>query len=110
MLDLANIEEARSNPAFGPEVWLTFYLFGKPKRLKAMALSLEPLGATNLDSSETGVIYAKVPVLLEEPEIVARVKQVRDLADAQDVGIDIIDLDSASDVFESTFYSLWQAP
>ncbi len=103
------IAHALEDPAFGLNVWLTFYLAGDPSQHAVMKRGLEAFGAVNLGRAEGGFVYAKLPVRLEECEIAQRVAQVRDLAEKSQIRIDIIDLDATSDAKEAEFYTLWTA-
>lgn len=110
MIDLAAIVNARNDPSFGQEVWITFYLVGDPDGHASMAPSLVALNAVNLGGAEGGFVYAKVPASLNEAEIQERIAQVRALADKSEIEIAVIDLDAATDVERSKFYTLWTPP
>ena len=109
MIDRGAIEGARSHPAFGDACWLTFYLFGNPDCHAAMKPGLLKLEAVNLGGAEGWFVYAKVPVSLDENEIETRISAVHQLADEADVDVEIIDLDSSSDVTQSKLFTLWTA-
>lgn len=109
MIDRAAIESARNHPSFSNSCWLTFYLAGNPDRHAAMKPGLLKLDAVNLGEAEGGFVYAKIPVSLDEREIEASISSVRKLAEEANVDVEIIDLDSSSDVGESKLFTLWTA-
>ena len=110
MVDDDAIQCALADDRFGPNAWLTFYLFGDPEALRAMKLGLIAMDAVNLDGEEGGCLYAKVPVQLERTEIEKAVTNVRSLSGEHDVRVDIVDLDSSAEVSTSKFFTLWTAP
>lgn len=107
MIDRIAIAKAREDPAFGDDGWLTFYLAADPFQHAAMRPGLETFNAVNLDGTESGFVYAKLPIALKEDQIAQRVAQVHKLAEKTGVRIDIIDLDASADVRGSKFYTLW---
>ena len=108
-IDWTIVADAKSHDAFENAAWLTFYLFGDPSLHEKMRPSLERLGARNLEGSEGGSVYAKVPVELCVEDIEQKIDTVRTLAFEAGVEVDIIDLDSSSEVEQSTFFILWNA-
>ena len=110
VIDDGAIQLALADDRFGSNAWLTFYLFGNPEALRAMKPGLIAMNAVNLDGEECGCLYAKVPVQLERTEIERTVTNVRSLRREHDISIDIVDLDSSTDVGSSKFFTLWTAP
>ena len=110
MIDDEVIQLALADDRFGPNAWLTFYLFGDPRALRAMKPGLIIMDAINLDNEEAGCFYAKMPVQLERTELERTIANVRALGSEHDVRIDIVDLDSSADVSSSKFFTLWTAP
>jgi len=108
VLDQHAFERAKANPAFEDRCWLTFYLVGSTQAHSAMKPGLQELEGENLTGGEYGWIYAKVPVNLEFDHIGDRVARVRTLCFETGVILDLIDLDSSSDVKASKFFTLWQ--
>jgi hypothetical protein len=103
------IAEAARLPEFGGNAWLTFYLTGSHSNLESMATALKESGASNLDGAQAGFLYAKLPTKLELSELKRNVRNVRSLADQCGVNIDLIDLDSSSDVERSKFITLFKS-
>ena len=110
VIDEGVIQLALADDRFGPDAWLTFYLFGDPDALRAMKPGLIEMDAVNLDGEEGGCLYAKVPIQLERTEIERTVTNVRSLGSEHDISIDIVDLDSSADASSSKFFTLWTAP
>lgn len=108
MIDRDAIQKARQDREFTQNGWLTFYLVGAPDRHAKMAAGLQELEAVNLSDGVGGFVYAKVPVSIEEAAIEQQISKVRLLAEKTGVEIDLIDLDSGSDVEKSRFYTLWK--
>lgn len=108
-LDFDALAKAKADAAFSQQAWLTFYLFGEPWRHDELKPTLVALGARNLDGAEGGMVYAKVPMMLDFNDIEQTVQEVRQLASRVGLEIHIIDLDSTDDVVRATFYSLWNA-
>ena len=108
-IDWTAVEDAKSHDAFENAAWLTFYLFGDPPLHQKMRPALERLGARNLEGSEGGAVYAKVPVELCVEDIEEKIDTVRAMASEAGVEVDIIDLDSSSEVEHSKFFTLWNA-
>ena len=106
--DWSALESALSNVDFGSKAWLTFYLNADPARLHLICKDLSELDAVNLEGSEGGFVYAKIPVELTKKKIANAIASVRQLAGNYKVDIDLIDLDSSSGVGISTFYTLWK--
>ena len=75
-----------------------------------MKAGLVALNAINLSGAEYGFVYAKVPVRLCQVEIERLIKQVFGLATEAGIEIAGVDLDASTDVAQSKFYTIWQAP
>jgi hypothetical protein len=109
MIDREAFQKAKIDPAFRESGWLTFYLEGTPERHATMAPGLRKLGAVNLTDGVGGFVYAKVPVVIAEVEIVEQISNVSSLSEKAGIEIGVIDLDANSDVEKSKFYTLWQS-
>ncbi|MDG6080155.1 hypothetical protein E3U23_13250 [Erythrobacter litoralis] len=107
MIDKSAFAKALAHRAFGSDAWLTFYLEGPSDRHEAMRDGLLALDARNLEGSESGFVYAKLSVALDQDAIEERINAVADLASKAGVEIGIIDLDSEFDVEISKFFTLW---
>lgn len=94
-------------PGFGAaELWLTFYLTAAPARLDELARLLTGLGALNLDDTEGGFLYAKLPVANDPSAMLLGVDQVLKFASACKVEVLSVDVDTTSDVRSSLFKEL----
>ena len=102
------ISKARRMPEFDESAWLTFYLSAPPENLETISSLLGQIGGQNLDGSEGGFLYAKLPTKLELDDVRQRAEQVSELAQQCDVSIALIDLDSSCEVIRSKFLNLFQ--
>ena len=109
MIDESAFRMAMAHSAFRSDAWLTFYLEGRSEQHAAMKDGLEALGARNLGGGESGFVYAKVPVIMDQGAIETRIKEVGNLASDAGVEIGIIDLDAELDVENSKFFTLWKS-
>ena len=90
----------------GEDWWLTFYLSASLVRLERMVPQLRSLGAVNLDGAEVGFLYPKLPVQSEPNAVAELVSNVRALADAHEVQVLSVDVDTTPDVRRSDFAEL----
>lgn len=102
------LKKAENADEFEDNAWLTFYLEGETGRLESLAGDLAQLGAQNLDGTEGGFLYAKLPTKLLADEIESTVSKVHALAVQHAINVGLIDLDSSQDVQSSTFFTVYQ--
>lgn len=86
--------------------WLTLYVTAEPQLLTAFGNDLANLGAVNLKNDEGGFLYPKLPVASDARAISALVTNVESRASKFGVEVIAIDLDTSSEVKESTFQEL----
>lgn len=99
--------EILMRPEFGaPRLWLTFYLTAAPAKLDEIAGSLSSLGAVNLEGSDGGFLYPKIPIEREPSVMAARVGQVLKIAASCGVYVLSVDVDTCPDVRFSLFSEL----
>ena len=105
----ANYGRATAAPGVrGGGLWLTFYLCGPPEKLEAIVGPLTSFGATNVSGSESAFLYPKIPTRGEITSVLEIVDLVgRTCADAG-IEIDVIDLDTETDVGTSKFATLFR--
>lgn len=97
----------RALPGFDvPDWWLTFYLTGSQPRLAVMAEKLTAIDAVNLEDTDGGFLYPKLPVQSNPEAVIALVQHVRELAAASEIEIINVDVDTAADVRRSRFEEL----
>lgn len=108
-IDRGKVREAQAHSDFSDNAWLTFYLAGQSTDLEALNAELRELDTKNLDGSEGGFVYAKVPVQLIEKAIIKQVEQVRKQAESHKIAIHIVDLDPTDEMHSKKFYTLWKA-
>ena len=110
-IDIADrAREIASLPDFDvPDWWLTFYLAGQPAQLDAFgeALAGDAFRAVNLDGSEGGFLYPKVPVSADPTNVAAIAVTVAEQANSFDVSVLSVDVDTSPDVTNSKFKLLY---
>ncbi len=106
----ANLPALEANPQFtGARVWLTFYLCGKPFKLRPVAEALAEKGWRNTGDWEGAFLYPKLQVERTASAIVEVARLVQTLCEAHAVDILAIDADTSPDVRRSEFMTLFEA-
>lgn len=94
---------------FHKELWLTFYLAGRPENLTALAGQISADGWINVGGSDGAFIYPKKHIRNHAEEIVELALRTAELCHRHTVELLTIDADTSPEVDRSKFVTLFQA-